>query len=260
MDDQHVVSESEASEDVSPDHIPLADFIPDGENPFEDGEPENPELNVWEELIEDAPIQAKPVSFTPLTRTVARGRREREAAGYIFPLYNTLDDDGNPTSARVRRINIMDRAVIGSLPKKLQGELLDAQAERAKVQRELKQKHDNGQKIDFTNVVLREMHRNGELAKLYAVAGFIEPRVYMTEKEAELSGGVWVEDIDNADLMAYMAACDGQREAVALLTPFRQEHAGPVPDREVGPDLSGPDAEPDSPDQDDPLPPIIPLG
>lgn len=245
----------EADVDGGPEPIPSASPISDERF---DAEPErNPEEALWAQIASEVDAATTPKRGKRLNPTLAKKIKQREDIGYEFVLLNTLDDDGNPATARVRRINVLDRAVIGALPKAMGQKVLEAQIERARAQQELRNRVKAGERPDLTKVILREMYRNEELADAYVIAGFIDPRVYATEEEADQKGGVWVEAINQADRTAYMAACEGQKEAVGLLAPFREEPEGPVADRGTMPDVPRQDPIGQAEAEDGPFPKLV---
>lgn len=218
----------------------------------EEGPPEaiSDEFLLDEEARESIPDSPKPRA--KLTRGRAKAFSERKKNGYWFLLQHTRDEDNNPMEALVYRVNFLDKEVLGHLPRQIRNKLLNLQIERAKRQ------GDNRPDLTPDNLV-RELSRTREMADAYCCAGFIEPKVYMTESEAELMDGVWVEDIDISDRMIFSAICEGSFEdALRLLTPFSGESEGPVGLSETESDVSG--ATPESDDQvadDAPLPELV---
>lgn len=178
---------------------------------------------------EDPLIQTQP-KRKRLSPSIARKAHEDRTRGWTFTLNHTRDEDGQPTEALVRRVNMMDKDMLASLPKAIQQKLFELQIERARRQ----QKNEKEQALNVSTVV-RELGRTRETANAFVIAGFIEPKVYATEAEAVRNDGVWVEDIDVSDRLIFMAACEGSWEdAVAVLTPFRAELPGDVEGREAG--------------------------
>jgi hypothetical protein len=214
-DDARAYVDGDPDEDDDPDVIRL-----DAPAVYDDGE------RGWDEVPEAERVDAEVVSFDPfadddpgtkgkkakrLSSRTARARAEREEKGWIFTLTRTVDDDGDPQEAHVRRVTMLDRTMIGALPRSMQTRLIELTSGR-----------DNTPTKEMTpQQLMRRMGRGEELADAYCVAGFLDPKVYATLEEAETYDGVWVKDIDIADRFAFMNACDAvSEEAMAKLKPF----------------------------------------
>jgi hypothetical protein len=208
----------------------------------------------WDDLIPEKgaiPEPEKP-QRKKLTRSRAKAYQDRKRKGFWFTLQHTRDEDNEPMVALVHRVNFLDKDTLGHLPKAIANKLLSMNVERAR-------RRSEGPPQINEKTLLREMGKSREMSDAYVCAGFVEPRVYMTEAEADLMGGVWVEDIDVADRMVFLAVCEGSWEdALTVLTPFLDETDGPVEAGEAEPPVPGPTPVPDDlPAEDDPIPPLV---
>lgn len=209
----------------------------------------------WDDLTPEpgaVPVPAKKAR-KKLTPQRAKGYTERKKSGFWFLLQHTRDEDGEPMEALVHRINFLDRETLIHLPKAVQTRLININVERMRKRGEVTRDSLTPQ------MFVREMGRSREMADAYVCAGFVDPKVYPTKEEAELMGGVWVEDIDVADRMIFSAVCEGSWEdALTVLTPFSDRpDVDAEPGETVGP-VPGEAPEPDDPFGDEaPLPPIV---
>lgn len=243
MDDETPFS-TNGSDDQEPspfEEVPDALFTGEPVGNFDD-------LTLNAEAKARIPIQRR----TKLTAQRAKSFSERKKKGYWFLLQHTRDEANQPMEALVQRVNFLDRETLGHLPRAISTKLLNLQIER------VKRRGENPPELTPTNLV-REMGKGRELADAYVCAGFLDPKVYMDQAQAELMGGVWVEDIDVSDRMVFMSVCEGSyEEALALLTPFSEESIEPPPPGEAEPEVSGAAPESDDPFADDtPLPELV---
>lgn len=209
----------------------------------------------WDDLIPDAGAVPKPGRTVrkKLTSQRAKAYTERKKNGFWFLLQHTRDEDGEPMEALVHRVNFLDKETLVHLPKAVQTRLININLERIKKRGEMTKDTLTAQAF------VREMGRSREMADAYVCAGFIDPKVYPTQAEADLMDGVWVEDIDVADRMIFSAVCEGSwEEAMTVLTPFSVgpdadveagEAVGPVPGEAPEPD--------DSAAEEAPIPPLV---
>lgn len=167
----------------------------------------------------------RPRRFNP---AVARKRRQERNATFEFVLENTLDEEGNPTSALCRKPNIFDAEELLQLPKHIQGEVFQLIEETQKAEGEFQQ---SGKDPSLSEMA-EQYGSLTTMADAACLAGFIDPRLYATEEEADANGGVWVKDIDFQDRMAFFNLITGeQREAAASVAGF---HQGPMGDVRAG--------------------------
>lgn len=176
---------ADAPEEPAPERTPEAP-VPAGEEP--------------------AALQA--IDF--ITRKSAKEAREQRARGFIF----NLKSSGG--KAHVRRLAIMERAVIMSLPPVIQQKVIQATAEAQHNKSAIKPSGSIDMKTYVGNVM-----RNEEAYNAVCVAGFIRPRLVMTE--SLLTGAddeVVVTDIDIFDRHAFFMWCNGGDVEPDRLAPF----------------------------------------
>ncbi len=158
--------------------------------------------------------------FRPLTAEIAEQQPALNERGYLFTLFHTVDSEGNPTVARVKRMTLAERATIAALPSLLQTKFLDI---ARKIQEQSGAR--NRDTILTKERMLENSGRINDQANLYVCAGFLEPRVYLTQQEAIEHGGVWVERIHYADRSAFATLCEESSEEAA--SRFRPVGVGP---------------------------------
>lgn len=211
----------------------------------------------WEEG--DALPLAAPRKKKRLTGSMAKKSKAQRETGFKFTLQYTLDEDGNQTEAIVRIVSVFDPEMLGAMPKALSAKIIQINQERARRQA-AQQGNPQGQEQVNTATVLRELGRTKEMATAYCVAGFIDPKVYMTREAAEAQGGVFVDDIAYEDRAIFMAICEQGVGAIGndVLSPFSGESSVALEGLEVSDPLAGEDAESDSPDTDEaPMPRLV---
>jgi hypothetical protein len=166
--------------------------------------------------------------FKPLTADIADMQPALNERGYLFTLFHTVDAEGNPTTARVKRMTLAERATIAALPSLLQSKFLDI----ARKIQEQSASRNRDQQLTKERV-LENAGRQNDQANLYVCAGFIEPRVYLTQKEAAEHGGIFVERIAYADRSAFAQLCEESSEEAA--SRFRPISERPADDVSAGP-------------------------
>lgn len=223
-------SPEESPSPVSPEETPSSETpqeeeIPEAATPLDDLM-----IDWGDEKKGEAPEPPKPnkQKTVPFTRAKAKEAKAQEDRGFLFTLLNTRDPETHlPMTIRVRRVNMLDSATMGHLPRAIQAKLLELQAERARMQAKYAEMGPD-EKLD-ASTILRELHRTKEMANAYMMAGSMEPRVYATEQEADQKGGAWINEIHELDRMTFMGVCDGAWEdAVSVLTPFPEQSARDV--------------------------------
>jgi len=196
-------------------------------------------------ILDENQQTAEPVvdreSLNLLTTEKALAGSKIEQTGWVFDLTATLDGEGKPQQALVRRVSIADTKMINALPQHVQQaltQLLDEQAYEAS-KAENKRGHKGNRKKLSTKELVTNLEDGMEIANIMCIAGFIEPRVYWSEEEAEQNGGVWVEYIHTADRLAFNRICQADAEAIAeRLRPFLGGPIVDVPSVEAGAELS----------------------
>jgi hypothetical protein len=182
-----------------------------------------------------APVSPAPRGPKRLDPAALRRRRQTREAGFDFTLETTLDDDGNPSVVRARLPNLLDASSLATLP-------ADMRREVFQMIEQVETLEGNGQGSGFGDLVdgmssdqLADAF--GAIASVvdaYCVIGFVEPRCYATEEEADEQGGAWVADIEFADRMAFFNYCSArQKGASATVTPFPDGR--PLPPVGAGP-------------------------
>jgi len=232
----------------SGEEVPEADSIPEGDEPS------------WDDLIisQEELEKLNPIPATPrkrLTRQRAKQYQQVKAQGFIFTLNHTLDEDGKPMDAVVRRVTFADKEFFHGLPKSIQNQLINLNLERVRRQRE------TTPETITPSTFMRQLGSTREMANAYCIAGFVDPRVYATEADADRFDGVWVEDIDVNDRMVFLGVCEGSWEdARSVLTPFLEQSPRSVATGETVPNVSR-----ETPESDDPfageaeLPRLVPV-
>jgi hypothetical protein len=186
------------------------------------------EAENYPQTMEDASGQR----FRLLTPSMARSQSQQNERGWIFTLYHTTDPEtGQPSEMIVQKVSLADRATLGNLPSVLQKRFVDVV------------NHQNNQPDSEGRItkerVLENAENRVELANLYVCAGAINPRVYMTQDEAQQFGGVWVGDISVTDRISFQQACErSTKEAAGRFRPYRGRPSDVVEARSVVSPLS----------------------
>lgn len=160
-----------------------------------------------EQLLDLAPKRAS----AKLLRRLA----ENPYAGqFTYRLQRTSMSAGFDVTARVKLPSFVNRAMINELPRdvqKIAAELMFSNA-------------STPGRVDPVSNMDRSTKRGREVANLYCVVGFVEPKVYFTQEEAEENNGVWVEDIQFEDRWTFVRISDGADElGRQLISPFLGE-------------------------------------
>lgn len=213
-----------------------------------------------EEIQSGDPVSDRQ-TINMLTTAKAVEGAKIEQTGWIFDLNATLDGEGKPQQAVVRRVTIADTQMIKSLPQHVQQKLtslLDEQAfEQSKA--ENSRGHKGARKKMTTKILVNNLEDGMEIADIMCVAGFIDPKVYLTEEEAEQHSGVWVGHIHKADRLAFNRVCQADQEAIAdRLRPFLGGPIIDVPSVAAGPEFSAEVPQPERSDQSErPMPTMV---
>ena len=186
--------------------------------------------------LEVPPAPAAPRTPTRLNPASLRARRANRERGFVFVLEETLDEDGNPSSARVRMPSLFDAQTLASLPDELRQEvfkLVEA------VEGNPAMAEDRAE-LSVTEVA-KYLGSVAHLVNAYCIAGFIEPRCYATAEEADARGGVWTDDIEFNDRMRFFEFCSArQKGGSAQAKPFPDgQPVSPVGTGPVAPAVSG---------------------
>lgn len=166
---------------------------------------------------EDAPREPVPADEEPpvlqttefLTRKSAKEGREQRDRGFIFFL------KGSGAKAHVKRLAIMERAVILSLPSGIQTKVIQATAEAQSNKSAIKPSGTIDMKTFVGNVM-----RNEEAYNAVCVAGFIKPPLVMSEALITSDDQVVVTDLDIFDRHAYFLWCNGGEVETDRIAPF----------------------------------------
>ena len=175
---------------------------------------------------------------TRLTSGIARSRRKLRTEGVDFPLVGTVDDDGNPTVARVRVPDLLDLGSLTKMPSVVQKIVQDRinEVEPGDAPPEPLDMLD----LDDPENLMGQIEAQGEAVNTFVVLGFLEPKVYATEAEADEHEGVWVEDIDFMDRVRFVNWCtERMGDPNEIVAPFRQKPADAVPAGSTGRPVSG---------------------
>lgn len=157
-------------------------------------------------------------------------RSERE---FTFPLHASSIGRKAIFKARVRRLNLMDRATIGHLPDHLQN---DVWKQLRAASREIEQARDAGRDPQSITEALANNDAMLGVANIFCRHGFIEPALTLDAREEDAAAGVLhVDRIAPEDRIAYMIACnDADSEQARYFATFRDEARGDVPARQGG--------------------------
>lgn len=184
-----------------------------------------------------------PQAPTPIARRqpkrldpkAARARRAQRNATFEFPLPNTLDEDGTPTSALARRPALLEADELRHLPDHMQQSIF-----KLMEQTEAFEGMDTAGQEAQVATLARSYGSIADMADGYVLRGFVEPKVYATAEEADAEGGVWLYDIALDDRMAFFDLCTNARERAAqTAAPFRDGSVGAVPARPAGDAIPG---------------------
>ena len=162
------------------------------------------------------------------TRAVAREKRDQEKHGlFRFPLHRTGG------FALVRGLSMADKTTLAGLPTHLQAKVLEVFNEQRQAQ---------GDGAITAKRIATNLGRQERLANQLCLAGFVKPRLVMTEADLDPDDPycLLVSDIHVEERIAYLnivSAAD--TEAVQRLTPFLDDapggRVGPVPAGAVPP-------------------------
>lgn len=143
-----------------------------------------------------------------------RLRQDPNAGRFTYKLSRTSLAEGREVVAVVRFPSFADKARIDALPQHL----------RKKAAELMFSNTSTPGRVDPVSNMDRTTSRGREVANLYCVVGFEEPRVYFTAEEADANDGVWVEDIPFEDRWTFVRISDGEeRLASGLVAPFSGE-------------------------------------
>ncbi len=157
---------------------------------------------------------------------LAEHRRRQRENGFTFPLVATSLGLEETLEARVRGLELFDKAAIKQLPVDVQAavwEAIQVSQREQKLMAEFK-----GSPETFDAFSERGRHLI-EVANVFVIAAFVEPRVVATEAElAEQPGAWWIENIHTDDRIEFMQLSNSTDAGVSKkLKMFRP---GPAPD------------------------------
>ncbi|MGN6033534.1 MAG: DUF7391 family protein [Thermomicrobiales bacterium] len=160
-----------------------------------------------------------------------RARRNRQPDDvFEFVLENTRDGDGNPLSVMARIPNFEDIDALSKLPNTLQAAMFEMLEKLQGAQQEI---DETGAGADDAAAISRfAMENLGNMvasANAWVIMGFVEPKVYLDLDEADAKDGVWINDIEFPDRLAFMNLAHGNhQEASQKVVPFRSGQNGDV--------------------------------
>lgn len=141
-------------------------------------------------------------------------RQDPNAGLFTYRLSRTSLTKGYEVVAIVRFPSFADKARIDALPTQLRKRAADLMFANP----------TTPGRVDPVSNMDRTTARGREVANLYCVVGWVEPRVFFTAEEADSAGGVWVEDIPFEDRWTFVRISDGEdRLAAGLVAPFSGE-------------------------------------
>lgn len=149
-------------------------------------------------------------------------RNERE---FIFPLVASSIGRKKQFQARVRRLQLMDRASIGFLPDHLQNE---AWKQLRAANNEIERRQEAGEAPKDINEALANNDAMLQLADLFCQYGFIEPQIVTDVAHEDIpSGKLHAGRFAPEDRVAYLIACnDAHSEQAKLFETFRDQREG----------------------------------
>lgn len=169
----------------------------------------------------------------PTRSALLKHRRDQQELGYTYTLAATSIGLAEPIVARIRRLNLLDRAAISQLPTDVQQTvwdgLKDLQAEQKRLQAE------GGDPESLLDSV-RNNERMLKAADPFCVAAFIEPALVADEHDLPAHPDAWVvSDIAPEDRLSIFIMCaDAESEQAKKLKLFRPRSVIDVPSRETG--------------------------
>jgi hypothetical protein len=143
--------------------------------------------------------------MTPRPISASRLKETAPPKTWLMKLHQTSVDRGEPTYAEVRIVNLTDKALIGSMPvgvRKLIERLFFA-GETA---------NQRGKQRAAENRMRQGLTRLEEIGHAYAVAGFVNPRMVLTQAEADADpDAIWVGSglIKLHDMTEFSRICEG---------------------------------------------------
>lgn len=148
-------------------------------------------------------------------------RKKSLENGYVFPLETTSIEAGETIEANVRRISMVDKAILDILPVDVQQVVWQGLQE---YQREAKKAQAAGDPQSLAEAV-RNNVQVLKAADAWCLASFINPRLVRTQDELSLYPDAWlVDDVAAEDRIALMQACtDSSTDAAKMLKTFRPQ-------------------------------------
>lgn len=171
--------------------------------------------------------------FSTISRSaLLEHRRKQLEDGYLFPLTATSIGMDEVLKARVRRLTILDRAAIESLPQHVQQAVWEGNKEAERMSKQMAGQDPQS--------LIESATKNETIlpaANAWAIASFIEPRLVATEPELSGASGAWVvDDIAAEDRVSFFLACmDADSTSARQLKLFRPKTPGHVPTGTVVP-------------------------
>ena len=141
----------------------------------------------------------------PKPISAARLKEEAQQKTWLMKLHQTSISRGEPTYAEVRIVNLTDKTLIGTLPAGVR-KLIERLFFAGEVS-------GRGAKHKVAENRMRQgLSRLEEIGYAYAVAGFVEPRMVLTQEEADADpDAIWVGSgaIKLHDMTEFSRICEG---------------------------------------------------
>jgi len=171
-----------------------------------------------------------------------RARRNRQPDDvFEFVLENTRDGDGNPLSVLARIPNFEDIDALAKLPSTLQAAMFEMLNTLQGVQTEVDASNATPEEAAaLSRFALENLGNMVASANAWVIMGFVEPKVYMDLAEADANDGIWINDIEFPDRLAFLNLANGNhQEASQKVVPFRAGQNGDVRAGSAGAAVSG---------------------
>lgn len=164
----------------------------------------------------------------PKRATLKKQREDLRNNGVIWPLPMTsigderddddLDGAGETYEIHMRYISTFDRAIVDAMPKDAQEQVWEGISSIQNQQRHAKSP-------DSLVSLAAQNDKQVQAARLLFCAAAINPKVYMTEEEADADpGAYYVGDFANEDVVSYfMATIGGNAQLAMRMKLFRPE-------------------------------------
>lgn len=160
-----------------------------------------------DDRVEDGSLAPRRLAAADLASLTVGANGTVEEPEFDMHLYQTSLRVGHRVNARVKIVNLADRALLDTLPVVLRrrvAELFFSDTGRPPT------------RIDPMGNMDRGTKRNREVANAYACAGFIDPHLVMTQDEVrDPERDLWVEAVSLHDRLEYVRICEGDEGLAA---------------------------------------------